>query len=259
VAEQLTGTAIPEDVFIVATSGRYEYRNKGIDVFIEAFHRVKQAQPGRTVLAFILVPAWINGPRKDLQERLKQNILPESPLPAPYLTHELVEYHSDKVCNYIQYLNFTNQEPSSVKLIFAPSYLNGNDGIFNLPYYDLLTGLDLTVFPSYYEPWGYTPLESIAFHIPTITTNLAGFGVWAESVKKKGAQSGVVVVERTDDNYFEVAKTIKEAIIRYSEYDAQQISEIRKNAHALSKEADWEHFIQYYLKAYDVALKNNPI
>jgi glycosyltransferase involved in cell wall biosynthesis len=148
-----------------------------------------------------------------------------------------------------------------VKLIFVPSYLNGNDGIFNLPYYDLLTGLDLTVFPSYYEPWGYTPLERIAFHVPTITTNLAGFGLWAETMKKKnaqrtasGEQNGVYVIERTDDNYFEIAEIIKEAIIRYSEYDAQQISEIRKNAYALSKKADWAHFIPYYLKAYDIAL-----
>ena len=256
VAEQLTGTIVPEDALIVATGGRYEYRNKGIDVFIEALHRVKRAQPERTILAFILVPAWINGPRKDLQERLKSNTLPQFPLFLPYLTHELVQFSSDKVCNYIQYLNFTNQDASSVKLIFVPSYLTGNDGIFNLPYYDLLMGLDLTVFPSYYEPWGYTPLESIAFHVPTITTNLAGFGVWAETMKKKtpDKQDGVYVIERTEDNYFEVAETIKDVIMRYSEYDAQQISEIRKNAYALSKKADWAHFIQYYLKAYDIAL-----
>ena len=254
VAEQLTGTAIPQDAFIVATSGRYEYRNKGIDVFIEALHRVKQAQPARTILAFILVPAWINGPRKDLQRKLKQSLPPQSVLHSPYITHELVEYPSDQVCNYIRQLNFTNQDHSSVKLIFVPSYLNGNDGIFNLPYYDLLTGLDLTVFPSYYEPWGYTPLESIAFHVPTITTHLAGFGVWAKTAGKKGAQGGVLVVERTEDNYFEVAETIKEAILSYSEYDAQQISEIRKNAYILSKKADWAHFIRYYLEAYDSAL-----
>jgi phosphorylase/glycogen(starch) synthase len=142
-----------------------------------------------------------------------------------------------------------------VKLIFVPSYLNGNDGIFNLSYYNLLTGLDLTVFPSYYEPWGYTPLESIAFRVPTITTNLAGFGVWAETEEKKAIRKGVIVIERTEDNYFEVAETIKEAIIRYSEYDVQEISEIRKKAHALSKKADWAHFIRYYLEAYGIALK----
>jgi len=256
VAEQLTGTTVPDDALLVATSGRYEYRNKGIDVFIEALYRVKQAQPNRTILAFILVPAWIKGARVDLQERLEQNTPWQHPLTAPYITHELVEHSSDKVCNYIQHLNFTNQDHSSVNLIFVPSYLNGDDGIFNLPYYDLLIGLDLTVFPSYYEPWGYTPLESIAFHVPTITTNLAGFGLWTEETEKKGEWKGVNVVERTEDNYFEVAEKIKETIIRYSQYDAEQISTIRKNAHTLSKKADWAHFIQHYLQAYDIALKN---
>jgi glycosyltransferase involved in cell wall biosynthesis len=248
VAGQLTGSTIPEDALLVATSGRYEYKNKGIDVFIEALNRVKQAQPDRSIVAFIMVPAWIKGPRKDLQERLKKGMPAHSPLYAPFITHELYEPHTDKVCEYLQYLNFTNQENHPVKLIFVPSYLNGNDGIFNVSYYDLLIGLDLTVFPSYYEPWGYTPLESIAFHIPTITTNLAGFGLWAADMP--------VVIKRTDDNYFDVAEAIKNILINYSKYDLQQVSETRKAAYALSKKADWSHFIRYYLKAYTIALNN---
>ncbi|MDR2682569.1 MAG: glycogen/starch synthase, partial [Dysgonamonadaceae bacterium] len=246
VAEQLTGTSVPSDALLVATSGRYEYRNKGIDVFIEALHRVKQAQPSRRILAFILVPTGIHGPRKDLQERLENPVLPQTPLPDPYFTHELVEYPSDKVCNYLRYLNFTNQDDASVQVIFVPSYLNGNDGIFNRSYYDLLTGLDLTVFPSYYEPWGYTPLESIAFRIPTITTQLAGFGLWVqeeETHRRKKKAEGVQVIDRTDTNYFEVAEAVKDAVIRYSEYDAQTLAEIRKAAGALSGKADWAHFI----------------
>ncbi|MDR1526899.1 MAG: glycogen/starch synthase [Dysgonamonadaceae bacterium] len=260
VAEQLTGTSLPADALLVATSGRYEYRNKGIDVFIEALYRVKQAQPARTVIAFILVPTAINGPRKDLQERLKQTVLPSAPLPDPYFTHELIEYSSDKVCHYLRYFHFTNQDDSSVKLIFVPSYLNGYDGIFNLSYYDLLIGLDLTIFPSYYEPWGYTPLESIAFHVPTITTLLAGFGLWAQEEEATGRkrpdrERGVTIIHRTDTNYFEVAETIKETVIRYSEYDSQSMAEIRKDACALSRKADWAHFIRYYLEAYAFALQ----
>ena len=260
VTEQLTGSVVPESAFLLATSGRYEYRNKGIDLFIEALHRVKQVQPAREIVAFILVPAWTSAPRKDLQERMTQGSLPESPLPDPYITHQLVNFQEDKVLNYLQYLHFTNQDRSPVKLIFVPSYLNGDDGIFNLPYYDLLAGLDLTVFPSYYEPWGYTPLESIAFHIPTVTTNLAGFGLWAKQAERNGKNAdrkgnGVVVVERTDDNYFEAAETIKNTIIRYAEYDAQRTTEARKAAFALSQKADWAHFIRYYLQAYDEAIR----
>jgi glycogen synthase len=257
IAEQLTGAQLPEDTFLLATSGRYEYRNKGIDVFIESIHRVKQAQPNRSILALILVPAWIKGPRKDLQERLGKNIPAGDPLHAPFYTHELFEPYHDKVSGYLQYLNFINQDDSPVKIIFVPSYLYGNDGIFNLSYYDLLIGLDMTVFPSYYEPWGYTPLESIAFRIPTITTNLAGFGLWAETEGGGNLDSGVKVIERNDNNYFEVAEKIKNTIIQYStEYQPGQIKETKEAAYLLSKKASWSHFIQYYLDAYDIALKN---
>jgi glycosyltransferase involved in cell wall biosynthesis len=173
----------------------------------------------------------------------------------------LIEPSSDKIGNYLRCLNFTNQDQSSVKLIFVPSYLQGQDGIFNVPYYDLLIGLDLTVFPSYYEPWGYTPLESIAFHVPTMTTCLAGFGLWAleeehnrRNKRNSDSEQGVTVITRTDTNYFEVAETLKAAIIRYAEYDAQHVSEIRKNAASLSKKLDWKYLIQYYLEAYAFAL-----
>jgi glycosyltransferase involved in cell wall biosynthesis len=259
VAEQLTGRAVATDALLVATSGRYEYRNKGLDVFIEALNRVRQVQPARPVVAFMLIPAYIGGPRKELQERLGRKELPECPLTDPYYTHELMEYATDPVCNYLRYLNFTNREAEAVRIIFVPSYLNGDDGIFNLPYYDLLTGLDLTVFPSYYEPWGYTPLESIAFHVPTITTQLAGFGLWAQEKEDRNGAQGVEIVERTDTNYFEAAEAIKDAIVRCSEADAEQVREKREAAYRLSKEADWAHFIRYYSEAYAIALNKKQL
>jgi len=257
-ASQLTGECIPDDAMLVAISGRYEYKNKGIDVFIEAMNRVRLANPSKTIIAYILVPAWIKGPRTDLQNRLRKTKISKSPLSNPYYTHDLNLPEEDKVCRYLCYLDFTNQNIYSTKLIFVPSYLNGNDGIFNLSYYDLLIGLDLTVFPSYYEPWGYTPLESIAFGVPTITTNLAGFGLWAKSEGAEGEDldHGVEIVERTDTNYFEVAEKIKESIITYSGLSPEQINVIRERAQTLSQKADWQHFIEYYLKAYTIAFEN---
>jgi glycosyltransferase involved in cell wall biosynthesis len=261
VAAQLTGTEIPEDVLILAISGRYEYKNKGIDVFIEALNRVRLSNPKKQIVAYILVPAWINGVRADLQNRLQKNETARLPLPNPYYTHNLYFPDQDPICRYLLFLNFLNQKASSVKLIFVPSYLHGNDGIFDLPYYDLLIGMDLTVFPSYYEPWGYTPMESIAFGIPTITTNLAGFGLWA---KGEGANAntfnvGVEVLDRTDDNYFETAEEIKNRIIAFSELSPEQIRQTRESARTLSKKTAWSHFIAYYLDAYAIAFeKTNP-
>src|SRR5574344_2605989 len=106
-------------------------------------------------------------------------------------------------------LNYTNQQSQTVKIIFVPSYLNGKDGIFNMSYYDLLVGLDLTIFPSYYEPWGYTPLESAAFGIPTITTDLSGFGQWVSSTPQD-ITTGVGVVHRSDYNYHDIVQRISE-------------------------------------------------
>jgi len=258
VANRLTGGFVPDDALLVAISGRYEYKNKGIDLFIEALNRVRQANPQKTVIAYIMVPAGINGARIDLQNRLKEKRAAQSPLPNPYYTHNLYGTESDKVCRYLQYLKFTNQTASPVKILFVPSYLNGNDGIFNLPYYDLLIGMDLTVFPSYYEPWGYTPLESVAFSVPAITTNLAGFGLWA---KEEGAggnewKQGVKIIERSDTNYFEAAEKTKESIIDYSGFSPEQIRSIRDAAQTLSRKADWTHFIEYYLRAYTIAFEN---
>jgi len=258
VASQLIGESIPDDALLVAISGRYEYKNKGIDVFIEAMNHVRLAHPRKPIVAFILVPAWINGARTDLQNRLRKEKLVLSPLPNPYYTHDLNFPEDDKICRYLHYMDFTNQKAYPVKLLFVPSYLNGNDGIFNLSYYDLLIGLDLTVFPSYYEPWGYTPLESIAFGIPTITSNLAGFGLWAKSegAGGNGWKQGLIIVKRTDTNYFEVAEEIKESIIAYSGLSPEEVQSIQEAAQALSLKADWSYFIEYYLKAYTIALEN---
>lgn len=260
-AAQLIGEKIKNDALLVAIGGRYEYKNKGIDVFIEALNRIRHDNPKKQVIGFILVPAWINGARQDLKNRLQKGKSAKSALYSPYYTHVLNSPENDQVCGYLRYLNFFNQAEYKTKLIFVPSYLHGDDGIFNLSYYDLLIGMDLTIFPSYYEPWGYTPLESIAFSIPTITTNLAGFGLWT---KEKGAQSsgfisGVDIVERTEDNYFEVAEDIKESIIRYSKLKPEEVESVREAAKKLSEKASWDNFIRYYLQAYGIALQNAKV
>ncbi|MDR1120145.1 MAG: glycogen/starch synthase [Dysgonamonadaceae bacterium] len=257
VAGKLTGKTIRKDAFLLSTSGRYEYKNKGIDVFIAAIDKLRQYTFGKDIIAFILVPGWIKGARKDLHDRLTDTECSDKSLPNPYITHELYEPFSDKVSAYLNHLQFINSKDQEVSLIFVPSYLTGDDGIFNLPYYDLLAGMDLTVYPSYYEPWGYTPLESIAFSIPTITTNLAGFGLWAKQEKEagEGINSGVEVIERTDDNYLEVTEKTASVIASYIRQSSTAINRSRKAASERSEHALWNHFISYYLEAYHIALQ----
>ena len=257
VASCLLGEKVEEDALLLSISGRYEYKNKGIDLFIEALNRVRNAQPQKQIIAFIMVPAWHSGPRADLQSRLQKKKTPNTPLYSPIYTHHLCQPEEDRVHNYLHHLDFLNGSDFKTKIIFVPCYLNGNDGIFNMEYYDLLIGLDLTVFPSYYEPWGYTPLESVAFGIPTITTNFAGFGLWAQELEagREDLDKGVEVLERTEDNYFEIAEKIKDSILNYASLPSDKVQEARRNARELSEKASWEHFIAYYLDAYDLALQ----
>lgn len=258
VAEKLLGCPISPDAFLVSTSGRYEYRNKGIDVFIEAMNRVRTSgRLQREVVAFIMVPAWVRDARADLKEVIDKNIRTASPMQMPFVTHWLNLMEQDKVLNYISHSGFTNSAADKLKIIFVPCYLDGRDGIFNKPYYDLLIGMDATVYPSYYEPWGYTPLESIAFGIPTITTDLAGFGLWAKKhVTGNNISEGVAVVNRDDFNYFEVADAITSSILTLAGRDKKEAEEIRKRSFCLAAKAEWSKFIVYYEEAFRIALEH---
>lgn len=152
----------------------------------------------------------------------------------------------------IPYLDRAPSRKGKVSAVFVPYYLDGHDPLFGKTYYDLLIGMDVTVFPSYYEPWGYTPLESCAFHVPTITTSLAGFGEWAARQKE---QYGVIVIERNDSNFDEVAEHIADDLLRFAHLTPEEKEQARNEAAAIAKRADWKHFFQYYRKAYDIALK----
>lgn len=255
VAETLLGYELASDALFVGTAGRYEYKNKGIDTFIESLKYLYDFKDmNRQVVAFIMVPAWTKGPRYDLKNSLQH---PESKLYSynRKSTHELHDYYNDNVMGALHWFHIHNQIDERVKVIFVPSYLNGADGIFNKTYYDLLIGLDLTVFPSYYEPWGYTPLESVAFSVPTITTNLSGFGQWASAVPQD-IENGVGVIHRSDYNGYEVAKEIATMIFKFCKNDDKKVAEIRKKAFEISRKALWANFITYYIKAYQIAIEN---
>ncbi len=258
IANALCGTSLGDDTLIVSTSGRYEFRNKGIDVYIDAVNRLRNdSRLKRDVVAFIDVPAWVGEPRKDLQERLSSGKSFDAPLPVPQLTHWLNNMDQDNALGMMRRLGMNNAKEDRVKMVFIPSYLIGNDGIVNMPYYDVLLGNDLCVFPSYYEPWGYTPLESIAFKVPCVTTDLAGFGLWvnAELGRYGELMDGVKVVHRTDSNYDDVTRTIEEALFEYSQFSEANVKKARGNAAKLSKKALWSNFIEYYEQAYDIALR----
>ena len=260
VANTLMGTQLDDDTIIISTGGRYEYQNKGINVYIDALNRLRwDSRLEKNVLAFVMVPAWMQEARADLKAALskkaKKSVSAE-PIGDPRITHVLHEQDNDKVLGQMNRLDMHNRPNDKVKVIFVPCYLDGNDGIFNKHYYDLLIGNDLTVFPSYYEPWGYTPTESVAFHVPCITTDLAGFGLWANSLKGGASEieDGVKTIHRSDYNFDEVSDTIRDTILKFSQFDKKQVNAARKNAEKVAEKALWKHFITYYYEAYKKAL-----
>lgn len=257
IAKNLIGYTPSDDAFLIATSGRYEYRNKGIDMFVDAIGRIAQRYDiNREIIAFVMSPGWVDTPRADLLERMQENKEYTTPLFDPIVTHNLHNYDSDNVINQMHWLGLSNHRDSKVKIIFIPSYLTGNDGLLNMRYYDVLVGMDATAFPSYYEPWGYTPLESVAFGIPTITTQLSGFGQWVLSHEANTlTKTGVKVLQRYDNNFISTSQQLADAIVEMSKMSKKDKNTINRAATKLAAEAEWKNFIVYYEQAYEIALQ----
>lgn len=254
VGSKLSGRTLPEDTFIVATSGRCEFRNKGIDVFLDAAEMLRTMDPTRNLLLYILVPAWPKAPRADLKEALDSETT-SSALPEPVITHSLNNPDQDAILNRIRQLGFNSGSSDKVQVVYVPCYLTGNDGILDMTYYDMLAGLDLTAFPSYYEPWGYTPLESVAFGVPTVTTSLSGFGQWVLSSGKNGFdKSGVLVIQRNDSNYHDVVKALADSMLSMATASPEVIAADSAAARTTADKAEWNYFITYYVEAFRMAL-----
>lgn len=256
VASALNGQPAAPDTFIIATSGRCEYRNKGIDVFLDAVKQLENTPASKPVLAFVLVPAWMKQPRQDLNQALAADATkPSAALAEPYITHELNNPDHDAILSRIRQLQFNRNADAKVQVVYIPCYLNGNDGVLNMDYYEVLCGLDATAFPSYYEPWGYTPLESVAFGIPTVTTSLSGFGQWIlESSKSDFAVSGVEVIPRGDSNYNEVVNTLANDLRTLANASDDYRERASKAARDTADKAEWNYFITYYIEAFRKAL-----
>lgn len=250
VASAMSGEEVGENAVLVGIGGRYEYKNKGIDVFIDAMDKLNRSDYGeKRVHAFIMIPSGNNGPDRELAAKLNGN-------GSSYVTrtsHYLMDAEYDRISRRLDELGLNNAAGDRVKVYFIPSYLNGNDGIFDMAYYDLLAGLDLTLFPSYYEPWGYTPLESLAFRVPTLTTTLAGFGLWVRTHFGQ-EHPGITVIPRNDSNYGNVVEDTVSRIKEIARLSKDGRKAYMSNAKAVSEIALWENNVIYYKEAYSKAL-----
>ncbi|MBQ4125388.1 MAG: alpha-glucan family phosphorylase, partial [Desulfovibrio sp.] len=180
-ASRLLRRELPEDTRIVLISGRYEFHNKGVDVFLEALAKVKHdlANSSTHVLALCCVMGGYTGVNGDAVSGDAARMPSDG---GQWLcSHHVHNPAGDEILAACRRLGLDNMPGSHVSVIFNPALLNGRDGFLNLPYEEVLAASDLGVFPSWYEPWGYTPEESTAYAVPTVTSDLAGFGLWVRT------------------------------------------------------------------------------
>lgn len=291
------------------TAGRYEYRNKGVDMFIESLarlnYRLQKAGSTVTVVAFIIMPAPTNSytiealkgqavtkqlrdtvtemqnrigarlfdhaarfhgegaapPLPDLlspedQILLKRRIfaLKRNSLP-PITTHNMVDDANDPILNQIRRVHLFNHSHDRVKVVFHPDFLNSNNPILGLDYEEFVRGCHLGVFPSYYEPWGYTPAECTVMGIPSITTNLSGFGCFMQDLIEHPEDEGCYIVDRRMQSVEDSVNQLTEHMFTFCNKSRRQRINQRNRVERLSPLLDWKNLGIEYSKSRQLALR----
>jgi len=252
---------------VIFTSGRNEVRNKGVDILISSLAKLnehlKRENSPKAIVCFILLligdfkedPLIRNSfdAYKNKSQSAKKKYTPLS-------THEIPT--DNPIIKQLFSLGLCNREDDKVKIILNPKYLDSNDGFFNRQYYEITSGCDLSVFASFYEPWGYTPLESISCGVPTITSDLAGFGLYLQD---KGFNNcfllddkkscSIEVLKREGKSYDEAVDSLFFLLQKFSNKTAKELYFEKEVSKELSKQFDWSKFYKNYLEAYEFASK----
>jgi len=253
---ELAGRMVGADVsdaVLVGTSGRYEFHNKGLDILLDSAALITK-RPGKRVVLIALVPAGNSGIRGDLHERSNRPAS-EAQGPIGIATHNLFDVEHDPIARRCLELGLANAAGSRVFVIHVPIYLAEGDGLFGMPYEAVLRALDLTVFPSFYEPWGYTPQESLAVGVPTITTDCAGFGRWARDARL-GMGDGVVVLDREEAARNGDESALPERLAGVIESflaESRDRGAVEAACRATARLTSWSDLLRHYDAAFEIA------
>lgn len=253
-AELTTGdTYDREKTLIFALAGRYEYVNKGVDVYLDAAASLADdlaSRDGKRVLVYAMLPAGHAEPKRLLWDRAHGE---EAGAPLR-CTHDLVDEANDPITNQLDALGIENDPGAPVHVVHVPIYLDGTDPLIRHKYWDLLCGADLGVFPSFYEPWGYTPLEAIGFGVPAVTTDRAGFGRWVAS-QGDGKRTGVRVLKREGVSFDEASDTLRAALLEFIDLPPDVREELRDASLKTADLTDWSNFMEHYEEAHRLAIE----
>ncbi|MBS3102067.1 glycogen/starch synthase [Candidatus Woesearchaeota archaeon] len=286
-------------------SGRYEFRDKGIDIFIKSLaklnEKLKQKKVEKTIVAFIWVPANIRNIKQELLENktyyqdlidglddvmadARKNIIysliarkkfsQEDLFDEEFLleikskimklkrngnpsvsTHELYNEGNDTIMSHLKESGLDNKKDDKVKVVYYPIYLSGADGLLNLDYYESMQGSHLGIFPSYYEPWGYTPLEAGALGVSCVTTDLAGFGRYFCSECMQEKTPGIFLLKRMGKKEDEIIEELSKIMLDFANFTNHERIANKIQARKVASTADWDLLIKNYIEAHNKAVE----
>ncbi len=171
------------------------------------------------------------------------------------VTHTLKDPHHDEILNFLRAANMINNSFDRVKVVYHPDFISSINPLFHMDYNDFVRGCHLGIFPSRYEPWGYTPLECIARGIPTVTSDLAGFGDYLYKHQRELLENGVYVVNRTTQDFSQSADQLVSQMMRFIGQDRKGRIAQRTALEMNAFKFDWSHLLANYNKLYDILLK----
>jgi len=173
----------------------------------------------------------------------------------PVLTHNLVYPEHDQILNTLKKVNLLNHEYDKVKVVYHPDFISPTNPLFGMEYSQFIRGCHLGVFPSYYEPWGYTPLECIASGIPSVTSDLSGFGDYINKYMPEHDENGIYVVERRYKNFNEAAEQLADILFGFVKMNMRDRINERNKVENSSEFFDWKYLYAFYEEAYVRSLK----
>jgi glycogen synthase len=291
------------------TAGRYEYTNKGLDLFIEALHRLNQKLrhvPDRpTIVAFIVTKAMVRNINVDvlrnhamfdelratcasLQEQMGRRLFLSAAtgrLPTfgellgddaqvrlkramhawrtnrqpAHVTHDLSDDAGDPVMKHLRHRWFFNAADDPVKMVFHPEFVAATSPIIGLDYEQFVRGCHMGIFPSYYEPWGYTPMECIALGVPSVTTDLSGFGAYVNRHITRNASEGIYVLDRSHQSFEQATEQLAEHLFQFARLGRRQRIELRNRTERLGELFDWSNLARHYHEAHALALERGSV
>jgi glycogen(starch) synthase len=178
----------------------------------------------------------------------------KSGVPPAIVTHDLIDDQKDEVLNQLRASRLWNQQHDPVKVIYHPDFVSSTNPLWSMEYDQFVRGCHLGVFPSYYEPWGYTPLESIASGVPAVTSDLSGFGAYLIQLLPEHAQRGIYCIHRRYRSFHESADELADLMFRFCHLTQRERINLRNSVESFAEYFDWHNLGKRYNEAHAMAL-----